>query len=101
MVGDGAELARVLKMQTSGTSNEVGRYCKLADLLRKAFGADFGLLVGDFPVVGSDEENFHVTLSGPLGVDTVSLRYAGHPDILEERAAKQALDLLRLKLLGV
>ena len=101
VVRDLPRLASVLGTEPPSDEDGVERYRTMAESLRTTFGSDYSLLVGAFPVGGSDEENFHVTLSGPHGVEMNCLRYAGHPDILEERAAKQALDLLRLKLLNV
>jgi nicotinamide-nucleotide amidase len=68
------------------------------------FAADFAMIVGPCPPADSP-----ATLPGNLvfvlvcGKDRVIHRefpFAGHPEILRPRAAKQALNLLRLHLLG-
>jgi len=69
---------------------------------RAAMGADYALTISQFPAADTDRGEpppFYIALEGPLGTVSAMRAYAGHPDILRERAAKQALDLLRLHLL--
>ena len=75
---------------------------EMASAVRAHFGTDWGLAVGEFPsreaeVPGSGE--FCLALASDGQVESKMRRFAGHPDILLERSAKQALDLLRLRLL--
>ena len=75
----------------------------MASAVREHFDADLGLAVGEFPVLRSGEEHpqeFWLALATPHHVESKTQRFAGHPDILLERSAKQALDLLRLRLLN-
>ena len=76
---------------------------QLAEMARAQFGADYGLAVSDFPDLSTnvdDAAQFYLALVSDAGVESVARRFAGHPDILRERSAKQALDLLRLSLLS-
>lgn len=73
----------------------------MASAVRMKFGADFGIAMGEFPADMSDaKEKVYVGLATPDGSSVAPQRFAGHPDILKERAAKQVLDVLRLHLLG-
>jgi nicotinamide-nucleotide amidase len=69
---------------------------ELADAARQRFHADFGLALG-----GEDGTHIPVCLSHETGHRRSRFSIAGHPAILKPRAAKQALNLLRLHLLGV
>lgn len=73
-----------------------------ARAIRDQFGADFGLAVSPLPATTGDDaaELFYYCLATPENVITRSSTTAGHPAILKDRAAKQALNLLRLWLLG-
>ena len=69
---------------------------------RERFGSDYALAVGPFPgsdVGGSEPGEFRFALATPSGVTVKSSPFAGHSSILKPRAAKQALNLLRLALL--
>lgn len=78
---------------------------ELATCVREIFGADIGLAFGTYaspeqlqqhkPVVDVDVA---IAARG-LPVDTKSRTIIGHPDILNDRVAKTALDTLRLTLL--
>ncbi len=81
---------------------DAGAIGEAAAAFRTAWQADYALCVGPFPEPappGVAPPCFHVALAGPDGLLTKSPRYAGHPDILRIRAAKQALDFVRLALL--
>ena len=74
----------------------------MARAIRARFGADHALSVGPFPASDTDggqAGQLHFALSGPEDTVAKSVPFAGHPDILRERAVKQALNLLRLELL--
>lgn len=77
---------------------------------REQFGTDWGLAVGPFPhdvdaashrVIPAEDRSseLHLALASDAGVRTVQTTFAGHPAIRRPRAAKQALNLLRLGLL--
>ena len=72
----------------------------MAEAIRQRSNADFGLAVGQLPVESDQMPRVYLGLSGPRGTDVQSRLFAGHPDILLDRAAKQALDLLRLHLIS-
>jgi nicotinamide-nucleotide amidase len=71
--------------------------------VRTTLQADYCLAVGPFPPAVSQSEAQYVALA----VDSErekhgeSVRYAGHPDLLHARCTKQALNLLRLRLMKV
>jgi hypothetical protein len=74
----------------------------MAEECRELFGADYGLAVGELPVVGSnatDSDKLWFAVASDTGTTAVSGPYIGHPDILKARGGKQALNLLRLTLL--
>ena len=73
---------------------------QMAKMARAEFEADYGLAVSDFPDHDDDSGQFHLALASTSGVESVARRFAGHPEMLRERSAKQALDLLRLTLLA-
>ncbi len=78
---------------------------QLAEAVRKIMGTDIGMAFGTYasgqmlsnrkPAADVD-----VALSGPgLPTDVRNRTIIGHPDILNDRVAKTALDTLRLALL--
>jgi nicotinamide-nucleotide amidase len=74
----------------------------MAQACRKKFAADFGLATGLFPIVDHQSNEpplFHFAVAGPKGIKAKSTPFAGHPEILKPRAAKQTLNFLRLILL--
>ena len=72
----------------------------LASSVRERLETDYGLALGAFPdPMQSSRDKFFVGLATRAQTTVAGRRYAGHPDILKTRAAKQALDLLRLHLL--
>jgi nicotinamide-nucleotide amidase len=75
----------------------------LAASVRERFRADYGLAIGPFPkspLEVSAPKDFQFALATNYGPIVRRSPFAGHPDILRPRAAKQALNLLRLHLLG-
>jgi nicotinamide-nucleotide amidase len=72
---------------------------QLAEDARSALGADYGLALSDFPASdgqGSVPGDIHIAYAGVNGVASVSVPFAGHPEILKPRAVKQTLNFLRL-----
>jgi nicotinamide-nucleotide amidase len=75
----------------------------LASACRTRLGADYGLAVGELPnydPTAAAPPIFHYAVATPRGLRARSSPYAGPADILKLRAAKQALNLLRLELLS-
>ncbi len=69
---------------------------------RRTSGAEFGLAVGPFPLDGAQnpEVPFHFALATADKVTVKASSLIGHAAIWQPRAAKAALNLLRLTLLG-
>jgi nicotinamide-nucleotide amidase len=70
---------------------------------RKQFETDYGLAIGAFPQSDADggvpgQVVFAVAADG--GTESHTSPFAGHPEILKPRAAKQALNLLRKRFLN-
>ena len=75
---------------------------RMAKECRAKFAADFGLAVGELPPVdpqATEPPPLYFAVADENSVVVKSAPYAGHPDILKARGAKQALNLLRLTLL--
>jgi nicotinamide-nucleotide amidase len=73
----------------------------MAQACRDRLGADYGLAVGELPDVdpnASEPPLLYLAVATPTKVTSKSFPYAGHPDILKSRGAKQAMNLLRLTL---
>lgn len=71
---------------------------------REQFGADFGLAIGPLPPPGKADTppgEFCFALATAEGVTLERDTAAGHPAILQDRAAKQSLDMVRKRLLVV
>ena len=74
----------------------------LATAARNRLHSDYALAVGELPnydPAAPIPPRFHYAVATPAGVRARSSPYAGPADILKLRAAKQALNLLRLELL--
>jgi competence/damage-inducible protein CinA-like protein len=74
----------------------------MAQAARTMFAADYGLAIGQLPAIDGQADQpplLHFAVAGPKGTKAKSYLYIGHPDILKTRAAKQALNFLRLILL--
>jgi len=74
----------------------------MAEAARVKFGADLAIAVGELPVQKVEDarsQRAHFALATPHGVLVRSAPHAGHPSILQQRAARQALNLVRLALL--
>ncbi len=73
----------------------------IAAHVRTRAGTDLALSIGPFPQADSPTSvpgEIHFALARPAGVIVKSSAFAGHPEILKPRAAKQALNLLRLEM---
>jgi len=71
--------------------------------IRQQFATDYALCLGAFPrsdTSDSEPGDLHFALATPTDVFVKTVPFAGHPDILKERAVKQALNFLRLTLLS-
>ena len=69
---------------------------------RERLAADLALAVSGFPETGARDDQpqrLFVALASDQGVAVRSAPHFGHPEILKTRAAKQALNLVRLTLL--
>jgi nicotinamide-nucleotide amidase len=100
-----AALTKILGLNTaqglSSTDEEV-LVAAMAQACREKLGADYGLAVGKLPIVNlqdAEPPRLHFAVTGPKGTKAKASPYVGHPDILKTRAAKQALNFLRLILL--
>jgi nicotinamide-nucleotide amidase len=101
-----AMLARELGPQGSlveqfgPSSREV--IAELVTAFRMSCGADYALAVGPFPSdgVSNSDSPYHFALATPEKVIIKSSNMAGHNSIWIPRAAKSALNLLRLELVG-
>jgi nicotinamide-nucleotide amidase len=74
----------------------------MADRCREQSGAEFALAVGPFPPESSQnpERPFYFSLATPEKTTVKASSLVGHPSIWIPRAAKGALNLLRLTLAG-
>lgn len=76
----------------------------LAAHVRAQYRADYGVAIGPFPIApagasGEEPPEYFFALATPAKVMVKSSTLASHPSIWIPRAAKQALNLLRLELL--
>jgi nicotinamide-nucleotide amidase len=72
-----------------------------AEAVRRQTGADYGLAIAAFPpVVDAPDARVHVAIAAPDRTRRLRFPCASHPDIRQARAGKQALNALRLTLLG-
>ncbi len=73
----------------------------LATQSRGLFSADYAIVTGKLPEANQTGEaaEFCYGIAGPDVILVRSSPYLGHPDLLKTRAAKQALNLLRLHLI--
>jgi nicotinamide-nucleotide amidase len=68
---------------------------------REKFGSDLALAISELPPQRRDEEagRVYFAVATSDGCTVRSTPHAGHPSILRQRAARQALNMLRLRLL--
>ncbi|HEX7380453.1 MAG TPA: CinA family nicotinamide mononucleotide deamidase-related protein [Pirellulales bacterium] len=75
----------------------------MASAAREQTGTDYGLAIGPLPPLepaATEPAVYYFALASRDGVVTRSSPFAVHPAIVKPRAGKQALNLLRLQLLG-
>jgi len=94
----GSFLGADLPGSIRGNDGETARL--MAESIRRQSAADYGLSVSALPREDDESPQIFLGLAGPAGTDVKARPYSGHPDILLDLAAKQALNLLRLHLLG-
>jgi nicotinamide-nucleotide amidase len=87
-------IASLLRISPNADMSEMAQTC------RELLAADYGLAIA-LPTEEANSEamQFSYAIAGPRGVSTKSSPYVGHPEVLKTRAAKQALNFLRLTLL--
>jgi nicotinamide-nucleotide amidase len=81
------------------TSRHVAK--ALAEECRRRFASDYALATAAFPTFDPDASSpplCHIALAAPDGTTTKPIPFAAHPDILKDRTAKDALNMLRLHL---
>ena len=72
----------------------------MAQAVRSRCDTDYGLAIGPLPDPDSPQPTIALGLASADRLQLCSRSFTGHPDILLERTAKQALDLLRRGLLS-
>jgi len=87
-----------LVAQHGPTSHEVAEAMALA--CRERTGADYALSVGPFPADRKPDTPYHFALATPERTIVKASNLFGHNSIWLPRAAKAALNLLRLEMLG-
>ena len=104
MIHSMAALSMLMGEVASLTVNEkfsAGFVERMATACRERFATDYGLAIGPFPEAaapGGRPGEVVVALADKNGVRSQAFSFAGHPEILSPRTAKQALNLLRLAL---
>jgi nicotinamide-nucleotide amidase len=81
------------------TSRQVAK--ALAEQCRQRFASDYALAVAAFPAfdpAAAAPPLCHIALAASDGTTTKPIPFAAHPDILKDRTAKDALNILRLRL---
>ena len=116
VVRDAAAAAAMLGVDVpAGSESAAGTALSMARAIREKTGTDYGLGVAAFPPLGvavptaasgkpSDVERtglLQVALASADNVRTKGFPLASHPAITKPRAAKQALNMLRLALLNI
>ena len=71
--------------------------------VRESESLDCVMMIGDFPTdeIPPEERLVWTTVSDHIGTKAKSFPFLAHPDILTERAAKQLLNLVRLRFLSL
>ncbi|UUO04453.1 CinA family nicotinamide mononucleotide deamidase-related protein [Blastopirellula sp. J2-11] len=88
--------ASVTQYVSEATDDPVTLIERAAEKIRAEFQADFGLAIGPINQAGA----YSFAIADLAGVISDSSQTLGHPEIHRPRAAKQALDLLRRRLLS-
>ncbi len=84
--------------QGAGHSEELVGW--MAQAVRSRCGTDYGLAIGPLPAPNAPQPTIALGLANANRLQVSSPSYTGHPDLLLERTAKQALDLLRRELIS-
>jgi nicotinamide-nucleotide amidase len=87
--------------QSSLPADPAAYWQSVAQEVRTRFQADYSLVISEFPRQRSDStaDSCWIALASAQGTVAEAKDLAGHPDIVADRCAKQALDLLRAHLL--
>ncbi len=95
-LGDSGDLVASHGAASREVAEAMARAC------REQSGADYALAVGPFPDQSQRDTDvpYYFALATPQKVTVKASSLAGHPSIWTPRAAKAALNLLRLTLLG-
>jgi nicotinamide-nucleotide amidase len=108
VIQDQAALESLLGITSSNESSDPEAMAgEMARAVRERTGADFGLAVGGLPAAAHEANRVNSELDGTLHIalatrDNVRVKgypLSGHPALVRTRAAKQALNLLRLAML--
>ena len=96
-------LAATLRDAGHAGNNDDSQTIRLmARHIQQQLNTEFALALGAFPASDANTSmpgDLHFALATPTHVISRSVPFTGHPDILKERAVKQALNFLRLTLL--
>lgn len=93
----GGEVIRDWTEESTAAIERMAEHCRLT------YGCDYVVAVGPFPPLankGEASNHVRIALAKHDGVLARSAVFAGHPDILKDRTIKQALNFLRLHLIG-
>ena len=87
--------------QLAGAGDDVQDVGSIASLCRTAFEADYALTIGPFfaAAKGDSPNRAQLALATPDGVEVKEASLATHPAVRAPIAAKQLMNMLRLKLL--
>ena len=101
VLGSREALHAVAPEAAAVVDEEIACAMRLAEQVRKHYGADYGLAVGRYPRQEGPAAHGPVALALAYaeGTRTLSASFGGHPQVAPVRVAKQALNLLRLHLL--
>ena len=105
VVTSAATARRAIGDESAATNDDAvwsGTTSALAQALRERFHADLGLAVGGVSVDAPESDEpprIALALATRDGITVKTVPYTGHSAILKPRAAKQALNMLRLELL--
>jgi nicotinamide mononucleotide (NMN) deamidase PncC len=94
-LGDAGELVAASGAASREVAEAMAATCRLTS------GADYALAIGPFPAEAANDPEipFHFALATPERVIVKASSLFGHPSIWTPRAAKMAMNLLRLALL--
>jgi nicotinamide-nucleotide amidase len=98
-VVDGSDMLKLLLGADVPQSDERELVRVTAERLRERCATDLALVVGPRPDTTAERPQIVLGLAYDGPTQVVRRSYVGHPDVVLERAAKQALDLVRLHLL--